>query len=111
MKLPLITKTIFSDRARADDGTAPAVSCPRRHRQGGMAVIVMLALLSIMLLFIAANIHALYSLKREVQLTEKRQTQRLATLSATNSAAASPNVMGPNANPTNKPARPQPSPK
>lgn len=75
-----------------------------------MAVIVILALLSIMLLFIAANMRSLYSLKREVQLTERRQTQRLAALSATNSAAASPHAAGASANPTNSPAALQSSP-
>lgn len=110
MKLSLITPNAFSHHARTDNGTAPAAQRPRPRRQGGMAVIVMLALLSIILLFIAANMHSLYSLKREVQLTERRQTQRLAALSAANSAAASLPAAAARDNPINGPAPPQSAP-
>jgi hypothetical protein len=53
-----------------------------KRRQGGMAVIVMLALLSIMLLYITASIRSLYSLERELKLVEQHQTRRLAALNA-----------------------------
>ena len=59
-----------------------------KRRQGGMAVIVMLALLSIMLIYITASIRSLYSLERELKLVDQHQTRRLAALSATNSPPA-----------------------
>jgi hypothetical protein len=58
-----------------------------KRRQGGMAVIVMLALLSIMLLYITASIRSLYSLERELKLLEQHQTRRLAALNATSHLA------------------------
>ena len=58
-----------------------------KPRQGGMAVIVMLALLSIMLLYITASIRSLYTLDRELKLLEQHQTRRLTALSATNHIA------------------------
>jgi hypothetical protein len=60
--------------------TFPARS---RQRQSGVAVIVMLALLSIMLIYIAANSRSLSHLDRELKLIEQRQIQRLERLSAT----------------------------
>jgi hypothetical protein len=50
---------------------------PTRPRQGGMAVILMLVLLSIILIYLAANLHSLYSLGRELRLTERDQIRRL----------------------------------
>lgn len=49
------------------------------HRAGqrGSAVVVFLALLSIMLLLVAANGKVLILLKKELRLTEQRQVQRL----------------------------------
>lgn len=52
-----------------------------RHRQGGMAVIIVLALLSIILIYISANIRSLYRLDRELKLTNERQIHRLAAAS------------------------------
>ena len=51
----------------------------RRSRRslGGSAVIVLLALLSVMLMLIAINTATLNRLTREVKALEKRQTQRL----------------------------------
>ena len=46
------------------------------QRQGGVATIVMLALLSLILIYIAANTRALNQLHRELKLTEQRQLQR-----------------------------------
>jgi hypothetical protein len=45
-----------------------------------MAVIVMLALLSIMLVCIGASIRSLNRLDRELKLLEQHQTRRLAAL-------------------------------
>ena len=55
-----------------------------KRRQGGMAVIVMLAVLSIMCIYIAANLRSLNRLERELKLVEQHQTRRLAAWSATN---------------------------
>ena len=54
------------------------VSRPPR-RQSGSAVIVVMALLVIMLVYVAANIRTLSSLVRELRLLERQQTQRLQT--------------------------------
>jgi len=58
-----------------------------KQSQGGMAVIVMLALLSIMLICIGANIQSLNRLDRELKLLEQHQTRRLAGLTVTNALA------------------------
>ena len=55
-----------------------------KRRQGGMAVIVMLVLLSIMLACITVNVRSLNRLDRELKLLEQRQTRRLVVLTATN---------------------------
>jgi len=52
------------------------VSSPQR-RQNGVAIVVILALLSIMLLYITANVRSLHHLGRELRLLEQRQIQRL----------------------------------
>ncbi len=50
---------------------------PPRQRQKGVALVVILALLSIMLLYVTANTRSLYHLGRELKLLEQRQIQRL----------------------------------
>jgi hypothetical protein len=58
----------------------PAPSAPSsRPGERGSAVIVVLALLVIMLLYIAGNLQALRSLDREVRLIERQQIQRVQT--------------------------------
>lgn len=60
-----------------------------RQREEGVAVIVVLALLSIMLIFVNANTRALYSLGRELKLVEQQQIKRLnARTSRTNAVTA-----------------------
>jgi hypothetical protein len=59
---------------------------PKRRRQGS-AVIVMMALLSIMLLYIAASVRSLYTVDRELKLLERHQTRRLKALNATSRLA------------------------
>jgi hypothetical protein len=54
-----------------------SASARSKQRQGGVAVIVMLALLSILLIYITANVRSLAVLQRELSLTEQRQIQRL----------------------------------
>ncbi len=48
-----------------------------RPRQSGSAVIVVLALLTILLIYVAGNIRTLNSLGRELRLLEHQQTLRL----------------------------------
>jgi hypothetical protein len=48
-----------------------------RCADSGSAVVVLLALLGMMLVFVAANTVAIRSLQRELKLIEKKQVQRL----------------------------------
>jgi type II secretory pathway component PulK len=57
--------------------------CHRRHTQGGSAVLVILVLLFIMVVLVAANTATVNWLRREVNVVDKHQTQRLA-LASTN---------------------------
>ena len=62
---------------------------PRVHashpccRPAGSAVIVVLALLAIMLIYVAGNLRTLYNLGRELGLLERQQVQRLQTAAHT----------------------------
>ncbi|HEY1662113.1 MAG TPA: hypothetical protein VGI03_06815 [Verrucomicrobiae bacterium] len=56
------------------------------RRDRGMATILFIALLAIMVALVAANLHALARLHREVKLLEQQQTERLA-ISQTNAIA------------------------
>jgi uncharacterized membrane protein len=64
-----------------------------RHRnaQGFFLVVVMFILATIMLIYLAANSRRLINLKREIQLVEQKQVQRLnrSPSVATNSISAS----------------------
>jgi len=48
-----------------------------RPHQGGFLVIALLAIISIMLVYIAANLHVLAALKKDLRLVEQKQVQRL----------------------------------
>jgi len=48
-----------------------------RRRQAGSAVIVVLALLAIILVYVAGNLRTLHSLGRELNLLDRQQTRRL----------------------------------
>jgi flagellar basal body-associated protein FliL len=54
----------------------PYASRPRR-RQSGSAVIIVMALVTIILVYVAANIRTLSSLGHELKLLERQQTRRL----------------------------------
>jgi ABC-type uncharacterized transport system permease subunit len=56
---------------------------PTVTREGGSAVLVILILLFIMVIFVAANTATLNWLRRQVNVVDKHQTQRLA-LASTN---------------------------
>ncbi len=49
------------------------------RRQSGSAVIIVLALIAIMLVYVAANMRTLYNLGSELRLLERKQVQRLKT--------------------------------
>ena len=52
-------------------------SHPALRKEDGMATMVFIILLSIMMILIMAETHALYNLRCEVKLMEKQQIQRL----------------------------------
>jgi hypothetical protein len=64
-----------------------------RLRQRGYAVISLLVMLSVMLLFIMANMHYLRDLNRELRLTERLQIQRLQKRVAQSTASAATNAV------------------
>lgn len=49
----------------------------RRPDQRGFLVIALLAIITIMLIYIAANLAVLAALKRDIRLVEQKQVQRL----------------------------------
>jgi len=53
-----------------------------RHNrtQDGSAVIVVIAFLSILLIFVAGNLRMLHLLRNDLKLIEQQQTNRLATV-------------------------------
>ncbi|MEI6392980.1 MAG: hypothetical protein WCT12_17980 [Verrucomicrobiota bacterium] len=61
-----------------------------RRREEGMAVIVVIAILAILLVYVAGNIRALYCLGAELRLVEKQQKQRLETAAAGSNVSTNP---------------------
>jgi cell division protein FtsB len=61
------------------------VQSPQR-RQKGAATVVVLALLSIVLLYLGINAHSVSNLQRELKVLEKEQIKRLSA-SVTNSVS------------------------
>ena len=57
-----------------------------RRRQSGSAVIVVMALLAIILVYVAGNLRTLNNLGRELKLVERQQTRRLQRASQTTNA-------------------------
>lgn len=49
-----------------------------RKREDGTAVIVVIALLSMILIFVAGNLRMLHLLRNDLKLVEQQQTNRLA---------------------------------
>ena len=70
-----------------------------RRRQHGSAVIVVIALVAIVLIYVAGNVRTLHFLTREVKLVEQRQVRRLAGIKIQRPAVVSPT---PEAAPGNK---------
>lgn len=73
------------------------------REENGMAVIVVIAFLSILLIFIAGNLRMLHLLRNDLKVVERQQTQRLATAGL---ATNTPAVRG---SPSAMPAKPQPA--
>ncbi|MBI3414194.1 MAG: hypothetical protein HY043_02555 [Verrucomicrobia bacterium] len=61
----------------------------RQRREQGMAVLVVIVLLSIMAVFVLSNGRALGQLKQELKLVEKRQQRRLEPKPAARAVAGS----------------------
>ncbi len=66
--------------------TAGSVRPKARNTERGMAIIVVLALLSIILLYLAASARTLHLLGRDLRQVEQQQVHRLVT--ATNATAS-----------------------
>ncbi len=64
---------------------------PGRDEQG-MAVIVVIALLSIILIFVAGNLRTLHLLRNDLRLVEKQQTNRLSSIGPITNAPALTNT-------------------
>ena len=61
-----------------------------RRRQHGSAVIVVIALVAIVLIYVAGNVRTLHFLTREVKLVEQRQVRRLAAIKIPRPAVMAP---------------------
>jgi hypothetical protein len=62
---------------------------PRPGRQSGSAVIVVMALVAIILVYVAGNLRTLHNLGRELRFIERQQVQRLQKAShSTNAPSA-----------------------
>ena len=59
----------------------------RRQNERGLAVILIMALLAIVLIYVAGNLGALHHLGRDLHLIERKQIRRLQSLSITNVAS------------------------
>jgi hypothetical protein len=62
---------------------------PRARNESGLAVILVMALLAIVLIYIAGNLGTLHHLGRELRLLEQKQVRRLDSVSKTNHVASS----------------------
>jgi type II secretory pathway component PulJ len=58
--------------------TSQPSSC--RHQRGFFLIVVMLALVTIMLIYVMANLRILAALKRDIRIVEQKQVQRLEKL-------------------------------
>ena len=62
----------------------------RRRRDRGVAVVVVLAIISIVLVFVAANLRSLHRLGQEMRMIEKKQVHRLDLQAAGQAISNSP---------------------
>jgi hypothetical protein len=66
-----------------------------RRRQKGMAVIVVLALVSLVLVYVAANLRTLHHLTSDLKLIERAQKQRLQSVTEAGGSATNHPVINP----------------
>lgn len=59
----------------------------QRNSERGMAMIVIMAILSLMVVYIAANVRSLNTLERELRLIERKQVHRLQQISERNAGS------------------------
>ncbi len=104
------TLVLRASRTRRAGALAPRVApnaFAPAYRQQGMAVIVVMALVSIILIYLASNIRTLYSLGRELKLVERQHIRRLQTFgpltNAPNTASAATHVAQPRSYPKSSP--------
>jgi hypothetical protein len=64
----------------------------RSRRQDGVAIVAILVLLSVMLLYVTANVKSVRLLGRELKLIEQQQIQRWNARSAVISSASKTNL-------------------
>ncbi|MCW5550773.1 MAG: hypothetical protein KIS67_01270 [Verrucomicrobiae bacterium] len=64
----------------------------RTHGRDGVAMVVVLALLALILVFVAANLRALHSLKRDLKIVEQQQIKRLNIRMASAQPGGSPDT-------------------
>lgn len=66
---------------------------PARHHERGVAVVIVLALLTILMLYIAANMRSLRIMSQEIKLVEQRQLRHWNVNVVTLGPATSTNAM------------------
>jgi hypothetical protein len=101
MKLPLLRASPVLRSITAEGGRFTHHVSRSPRRQSGSAVIVVMALLAIILIYVAGNLRTLTNLGRELKLLERQQIRRLQNASprtnappvftvSTNSSSRSP---------------------
>jgi len=80
------------------NGLRPLESKHRRGR-GAVALIVLLAISSIILIFIGVSATSLSGLKHDLKLVEEKQQRRWAAVSATNASSTTTNSPAPDTTP------------
>jgi hypothetical protein len=72
----------------------PALSGRARRGKGGFMIIAMMAILAMMLIYVAASLRSLSQLRQDLKLVEQKQVQRLQsptpTATRTNATAIAP---------------------
>ena len=93
-------KTSFSNTSRVTRHAPRSTLHVSRARERGIAVLSVLALVAIVMVYVAANVRTLHSLDGELKLVERRQIHRLKVATP---AAHSPSVT--NSTPSLRPAQ------
>ena len=72
--------------------TKPARTSHRQTRRSGTAVLVVLVIISILMVYVAGNLRTLDALGKQLKLIEKKQEQRLKSITTTNTPSAIPSA-------------------